>query len=170
VNFNNPYGQQMSPTEFMYPINNSQFEINQKIPVLGELSYDRLVKTLYDSIVAEATAAKFYTKLLDLAPNEIHHKMIKHARNDELKHIESFTMLYARLVGHIPHVRLEPSQISNYNSGILTALKSEIEAVELYRDLQLVTMNPVIQEPFYRAMVNKMEHANQFGELYHSLN
>ncbi|MBM7607768.1 rubrerythrin [Lysinibacillus composti] len=169
MNFNNPYGQQMSPTEFMYPIINSQFENNQRLPVLGELSYDRLVKTIYDSIVAEATAAKFYTKLLDLAPNEIHREIIKYARNNELKHIESLTMLYVRLVGHIPHVKLEPIQISNYKAGILTALKAEIEAVDLYRDVQLVSMNPVIREPFYRAMVNKMEHANQFGEIYHSL-
>ncbi|MFJ8235895.1 hypothetical protein ACIQ34_09140 [Ureibacillus sp. NPDC094379] len=170
MNLNNPYGQQMSPTEFMSPINTSQFEYNQSLPVLGELPYDRLVKTIYDSIVAEATAAKYYTKLLDLTPHNIHRDIIEYARNDELKHIESFTMLYARLVGHIPHVRLEPIEIPNYKAGILTALKGEIEAVKLYRDVQLVSMNPRIRDPFYRAMVNKMEHANQFGELFYSLN
>ena len=46
------------------------------------------------------------------------------------------------------------------------ALVSEIETVEFYRNVQLSTMDQVIIDTFFLAMVDEQEHATMFSTLY----
>lgn len=49
------------------------------------------------------------------------------------------------------------------------ALKDELEAGEFYRDIQLSTMDKLIRDTFYFAMVDELEHATMFSTLYNTL-
>lgn len=156
-----------TPNFMMRPF--SPLANNENLPHLDQRSFDKLIKTIYDSIVNEATAAQFYTKLKKEAPNTLHKEFIEHVRDDELKHMQAFTHLYVTLVGHVPHIKIESVQYTNYKAGILKALKDKMEAVELYCDVQLLNSNPVVREIFNRAMIDEMEHTTQFGALYNTI-
>lgn len=148
-----------------YPLNS----IHQNQSILDERFFDKLIKTIYDSIVNEANTARFYTRLLKEAPNRLHKDVIEHARNDELKHMQAFTQLYASFVGHFPHIRMERVQDTQYKEALSKAIKGEMEAVELYRDVQLSTTDAMVRDAFYMAMADEMEHASKFEALYNSL-
>ncbi|MCG1012368.1 ferritin-like domain-containing protein [Tepidanaerobacter sp. GT38] len=139
------------------------------LPVLGPTSFGKIIQYIYKSIVDEATAAEFYGALLRQAPDALHMEFIQHARQDELDHLQAFIKLYRHYTGKMPQYAPNPVQYPSYKAGILQALKSELEAAEFYRDVQLSTTDQLIRDTFYFAMVDELEHATQFSTLYHTL-
>lgn len=140
-----------------------------QMPILGPYSFHQIIQFIYEAIVGEATAAEFYTRLLEDAPDELHREFIEHARDDELEHLHAFTRLYCYLTGHMPQYTITPVVYSSYKEGIFMALKDELEAGEFYRDIQLSTMDKLIRDTFYFAMVDELEHATMFSTLYNTL-
>jgi rubrerythrin len=136
-----------------------------RIPVLGQLTQQQLRETLFKSIVDEATAADFYTRLLPLAPDETAKDFIEHARDDELYHLQHFENLYARYYGTRPQFNIRPIQFADYAQGLMAALRSEMDAAGFYRDVQLSTRDPLVRDTFYLAMVDELEHAIMFSTL-----
>lgn len=139
------------------------------LPLLGEHSFEEIVKQIHKSIVDEATAADFYSRLLKESPDALHRDFVQHAHDDELEHLEAFTKLYTHFTGKKPQYKIKPVKYSNYKAGILRALKDELEAAEFYRDMQLSCTDPLVRDTFYFAMVDELEHSTQFGVLYNTL-
>jgi rubrerythrin len=169
------------PYEFhsMFPATNSEaFRESEErktdfnipyLPILGEHSFQELLKHIHQAIVDEATAADFYSRLLKEAPDALHRDFVKHAYEDELEHLDAFTKLYTHFTGKKPQYKVKPIQYSSYKAGILRALKDELEAGEFYRDIKLSCTDPLVKDTFFFAMVDELEHSTQFGVLYHTL-
>ncbi len=152
------------------PNGNTAFKIQTpQLPLHGPNDFGRLLRNIYDSIVDEATAAEFYSRLLREAPDSLHREFIQHAYQDELEHLDAFTRLYRHFTGQSPRYTIQPIQYRTYKEGILMALKGELEAGGFYRDVQLSTTDQLVRDTFYLAMVDELEHATQFGVLYNTL-
>lgn len=151
-------------------MNNSSQKFNiPNLPIIGDHSIQQLINNIYKSIVDETTAAEFYSRLLQQAPDELHKEFVEHAYKDELDHLEAFSKLFAHFTGQLPQYQIQPIQYDTYRDGILKALKSELEAAEFYRDVILSTTDPLVKDTFFLAMVDELEHSTQFGVLYNSL-
>ena len=135
-------------------------------PLLGNLTKQQLEEVLRDSMTDEATAAEFYTELINEAPDNLHTEFIEHARDDELIHLDYFKKLYRYLFGRDAEYGIEETKYANYEAGLLMALKGELEAAGTYRDVELSVRDPLIRETFYYAMIDELEHATQFSTLY----
>ena len=158
-----------SPQSYHIP-NQGNFYIQiPQFPILGPDLYMKLIHNTYKSIVDEATAAEFYSRLLKEAPDELHREFIEHAFKDEVEHLQAFTKLYIHLTGCKPQYIIEPVQHACYNEGILMALKDELEAAAFHRDVILSTTNQLVKDTFFLAMVDELEHSTQFGVLYNTL-
>ncbi len=140
-----------------------------QLPILGPYSFQQIIQYIHEAIVGEATAAEFYSRLLEDAPDELHREFIEHAYEDELEHLYAFKKLYCHLTGQRPYYTITPVEYPNYKEGILIALKDELEAAEFYRNIQLSTTDQLIKDTFYFAMVDELEHATQFSTLYNTI-
>jgi len=149
-------------------MNYNHIQIPQ-MPILGPYSFPEVIQFVYEAIIGEATAAEFYSRLINDAPDELHREFIQHAHDDELEHLYAFTKLYCYLTGTLPQYTIEPVMFENYKTGLLMALKDELEAGEFYRDIQLSSMDMLIKDTFYFAMVDELEHATMFSTLYNSI-
>jgi rubrerythrin len=139
------------------------------MPILGPYSFQEIIQFIYEAIIGEATAAEFYSRLINDAPDELHREFIQHAHDDELEHLYAFTKLYCHLTGRIPQYTIDPVVYGSYKEGLLRALKDELDAGEFYRDVQLSTTDQLIRDTFYFAMVDELEHATMFSTLYNTL-
>lgn len=167
--FYHKVNQYLEPSQQQYRIYNNQNINIPFAPILGNQSMSELIKNIHKSIVDEATAAEFYSRLLEEAPDELHKEFIEHAYHDELVHLEAFMKLYLHFTGEHPKYQIEPIQYDTYKDGIRMALKDELEAAEFYRDMKLSNTDPLVQDTFFLAMVDELEHSTQFGVLYGSL-
>jgi rubrerythrin len=138
-------------------------------PLFGNMTPQQLKDNLLRSMKDEASAAEFYTRLMNEAPDELHKMFIMDARDDELKHLQRFENLYVYYFGTKPQFDVEYIEYPDYKEGILMALKSELQAATFYRDVQLSTKDPLVRDTFYYPMIDEIEHANQFGILYNRL-
>lgn len=136
------------------------------MPILGAKTTSRLIQDVYRAIVDEATAADFYTRLLQQAANPLHKDFITHARNDELHHLRAFTRLYVHLTGQQPRYSITPVRFESFREGVLKAFQDELEAAEFYRDIMLSVTDPMIRDTFLYAMTDEMEHATRFSFIY----
>ena len=139
------------------------------LPLLDCYSVPQIIEVLYDTIVSEATAIEFYGRLLMEAPNELNQLFITEARDEEMVHLEKFTMLYCHYTSRMPQYIITPVVYPNYKSGILMALKDESEAADFYRNVQLSTTDILVRDTYYYAMVDELRHATLFSTLYNSL-
>jgi len=140
-----------------------------QLPLLGLFSQQQLKDAINKSVIDEATAAEFYSRLLKEAPERLHYEFIEHAREDEVNHLNHFEKLYYHYFGTKPQYKIEPVHYPNYKHGILMALKNELEAADFYRDVQLTVKDQLVRDTFYLAMVDELEHATQFSTLYSQL-
>lgn len=145
------------------------FRRDSMLPLLGCHNIPQIIEFVYDTIVDEATAAEFYSRLLREAPNDLHKEFIHHAMEDELDHLEKFTKVYCYLTGNLPQYIITPISFPSYKEGILMALKDELAAGEFYRDVQLSTTDQFVRDTFYYTMVDELEHATMFSTIYNTL-
>ena len=137
-----------------------------RAPILGQMTQQQFREALYKSIVDEATAADFYTRLLQNTTDDLSRDFITHARDDELFHLQHFEDLYMRFFGAKPQYRIMPTPFSDFRQGLLTALRGELDAAGFYRDVQMSTRDPLIRDTFYLPMIDELEHATMFSTLY----
>ncbi|MCF6465509.1 ferritin-like domain-containing protein [Clostridium sp. Cult2] len=140
-----------------------------QLPLLGPNYLHQIIRNVYEAIVGEATAAEFYSRLLQEAPDDLHREFIEHARDDELEHLHAFIRLYCYLTGQMPQYNITPVVYSSYKEGILMALEDELKAGEFYRNIQLSTTDKLIRDTFYYAMVDELQHATMFSTLYNTI-
>ena len=48
------------------------------LPILKTDNFNQIIEYIYDAIIGEATAAEFYSRLLNQAPDDLHREFIKH--------------------------------------------------------------------------------------------
>lgn len=136
------------------------------LPLKGPKSFEQILNYIQKAIEDEANAADFYRHLLKDAPNKLHCEFIQHAYEDELEHLQMFIKLFYYYTDCEPKYCVTPTCYSSYRDGLLKALMGELNAVEFYRDVQLSTMDQVIIDTFFLAMVDEQEHATMFSTLY----
>ena len=127
-----------------------------QLPIIGPYSFRQIFQFIYEAIICEATAAEFYSRLIQEAPNDLHREFIEHAHDDELEHLDAFTRLYCHLTGQMPQYTITPVSHPNYKEGVLITLKDELEAGEFYKNTQLSTTDQLIKDTFYFAMVDEL--------------
>ncbi|MDF2906276.1 MAG: hypothetical protein K0R34_1597 [Herbinix sp.] len=139
------------------------------LPLKGPKSFDQILHFIHKAIEDEANAADFYRHLLKDAPNKLHCEFIQHAYDDELEHLQIFTKLYNYYTDCEPKYNVKQTCFPCYKEGLMMALIGELNAVEFYRNVQLSTMDQVIIDTFFLAMVDEQEHATMFSTLYNSI-
>ncbi len=139
------------------------------LPLKGPKSFDQILHFIQKAIEDEANAADFYRHLLKDAPNKLHCQFIEHAYEDELEHLQIFTKLYNYYTDCEPKYCVKTTCYPCYKEGLMMALIGELNAVEFYRNVQLSTMDQVIIDTFFLAMVDEQEHATMFSTLYNSI-
>jgi rubrerythrin len=142
---------------------------NMQYPLLGNLTPQQLKELLLNYMKDEAQASEFYSRLVNNAPNELHREFILDARDDELQHLQKFENLYVQYFGEKPQYTFTYIEFPTYKEGLLMALQDELKAAAAYRDVQLSTKDPLVRDTFFYAMVDEMEHANQFGVLFNTV-
>lgn len=146
-------------------VSRPKFKIPE-LPILGQLSTTQLIDAVYRAVVDEANAVDFYTRLLKETPNDRAMNYISDIIDEEKNHLTAFTRLYVHLTDMVPHYKVTPVAFSSYPEGILKAFESELEAVDVYKNIQVSTSDELTRETFFYAMVDEIEHANIFGLLY----
>lgn len=136
------------------------------LPLKGPKTFDQIIHYIHKAIVDEATAIDFYCRLLKDAPNKLNKDFIEHILDEEREHLQIFSKLYCYYTDQTPQYHINPVSFPCYKEGLLIALVGELEAVEFYRNVQLSTMDQVIIDTFYLAMVDEQEHATMFSTLY----
>lgn len=128
--------------------------------------YNQFIIDLEMAINDEAEAAAFYTRLMEIAPCEEAREFIRHARDDEREHFRMFSDLFTALTGRQPLVRQPVVNTPEFCEGVKEALKGELEAAHLYRDMYLSTSSSHIRDILFEAMTDEMEHATRFNFVY----
>ncbi|GGD23760.1 ferritin family protein [Pontibacillus salipaludis] len=124
------------------------------------------MKNLEAAIEAEWTANDFYKRLQEETPNPLFKEFIQHAEDDEEKHYHSFQKLYYQLTGRYYEHPMKRNEFESFEDGVVEALKDELEASELYRDMLLHMPVQYAYEPLFIAMTDEMEHATRFSTIY----
>ncbi|MBF7083103.1 ferritin-like domain-containing protein [Desulfallas sp. Bu1-1] len=152
------------------PSEHKQYQLQiPQMPILGPNNFGKLLQNVYESIVDEATAADFYSRLLREAPDQLHREFINHAYQDELEHLEAFTRLYRYFTGQTPQYSIRPVQYRTYKEGLLIALRDELEAADFYKDIILSNTDQLVRDTFFLAMGDELEHSTRFSFLYNLL-
>ncbi|GGK28223.1 hypothetical protein GCM10010965_21350 [Caldalkalibacillus thermarum] len=128
--------------------------------------FQTLLASIMNGIVGEAQAIDFYSRLIQMAPNERHRQAIQHALDDEKVHLELFSQLYTDLSGQQPQYTFNPVQFQTYQEGLYKAYEGELEAYEEYRNVYLFTMDQRVRDVFLRAFTDEIEHAIRFSFLF----
>jgi rubrerythrin len=144
-----------------YPSQYQQSHTFRQQPTIDQ----RVIQAVRNAIIGEVTAIDFYTRLVQMAPDEKHRNDINHALQDEKVHLQLFTQLYTYLTGQQLTYQINPKQFSTYEEGLQLAYEDELEAYEDYRNSYLLTNNPMIRDTFFRAFTDEIEHAIRFGFL-----
>ncbi|MDI6706274.1 MAG: ferritin-like domain-containing protein, partial [Bacillota bacterium] len=67
-----------------------------------------------------------------------------------------------------PQYAIDPMQYPDYKTGVLMAMKDELEAAEFYKNVILSSVDPLVRDTFFYAMGDELRHATMFSFLYHN--
>jgi len=113
----------------------------------------------------QATAAIFYSDLLERAPDARAKEYIRHAMEDEQKHYRMLGALYRELTGRTHEATPDRVTFSNLAEGIMRAMDDEYEAMEEYRDVYMAQTDRRIRNLFFELMTDELEHATRFDHV-----
>jgi rubrerythrin len=126
---------------------------------------DKLRKAIDD----EYTAAIFYGKLKKATKDPLYQEFIEHAREDEKKHFQLFQQLHSKLTGSYYENKKNKKEFKTFQQGVEMALKDELEAGEMYRDMLFEMPTNDAYYSLFVAMTDEMEHATRFAAIYGSM-
>jgi len=128
--------------------------------------YHKFISDVQEAINDEYGAVIFYGDLMKKAPCPEARMFIKHARDDEEKHYRMLCRLYYALTGQAPEVK--PPTVPEYGfcKGVMEALKDELMAAEMYREMLLSTTDMRIRDILFEIMTDETEHATRFTFVY----
>ncbi|KYD04528.1 ferritin family protein [Bacillus atrophaeus] len=121
-----------------------------------------LIKNLEKAINGEYSAVQCYRKLSQLAHREGVRKQIEEIRQDELRHLRSFSSLYSSITGK----QIMPKQTEDcpdsFARGLDAAFKDEQKTVDFYLRTAEETTNLKAKGIFTRAARDEQNHAVWF--------
>ncbi len=135
----------------------------------GFTNYPMFVSDLAKAIDDQAFAVRWYEALLSETSNPLHQRWIRHAYEDEKKHLHMFSSLYQRMTGQMHPIRGAEAVKGDYKTQILHALEEELKASEAYRTMYLNTTIPELRDTLFEAMTDEMEHAMRFSFIYQQI-
>ncbi|EIT84903.1 hypothetical protein A374_13160 [Fictibacillus macauensis ZFHKF-1] len=130
--------------------------------------YQELLNTLMSSIIGEATAIDFYTRLAEQAPNDYSKKVLLDAAQDEKKHLQLFTQLYTSITGKAPAYKIRPEKIKDFRQSLFEAYEDELSDYEKYRNAYLAATDATVRDTFFRPYSDEIKHAVKFSYLLNS--
>lgn len=113
----------------------------------------------------------FYSlyKELELQTEEpLFKEVIHHAMEEEKEHYELFQYVHHLITGRYYQLKREPIMYSSFEEGIELALKGELEAVEMYKEMLFEIPNDQAHYPLFRAMIDELEHSTRILTMYSS--
>lgn len=128
-----------------------------------------LVQEIAKAINGEYSAIRCYGYLAKIAATEEEKKVILEIRQDELRHLQTFSQMYITLTGTQPSPRVIEPCPQVYREGLEAALKDEQETVDFYLDIAEKAEDLYIKEHFKRAAADEQNHAVWFLYYYTKL-
>lgn len=128
----------------------------------GESPLMALVEAVRKNMQDQAAAALFYTALMEQAEIPIVREYIRHARDDEQKHLRMLGALHRELTGETYEPRPEPTPFGSLQEGLVTAMNNEYEAFEEYRRIHLTYRDECVSNIFFELMTDELEHVTRF--------
>lgn len=136
------------------------------IPLLFNMSPSKTAQNVLRAIKDEATTIDFYSRLLEVAPDDFSRDFITDIIDEEKQHLAMFTELYVFLTGNTPAYTITPINFSSFKEGIFKALMGELDAMDFYKQMVVSTTDELVQQAFYFAQGDETEHAIMFNTIY----
>ena len=152
--------------------NNHEEEMDFNIPstpILYNMSPEKIIQTLHETIVDEATAIDFYTRLAKDAPTQLAKEFVLEALSEEKKHLVAFSKVYEFYTDKMPQYTIKPVVYNSFKEGILHALKDELDAADMYKNMTVSTTDNLVVETYHFAGGDELEHAIMFSVIYGQL-
>lgn len=134
-------------------------------PFEDQMCPDR-IEGLEKAMRGEAGAIKFYTIMIDMAPDQSQKNILMGIRNDEKRHLNNFQAVYCRLTGSVyryPEPVVNPP--ATYCDGLQMAFNDEQEAYEFYKINYFCNNSQMVKKAYKDAMLDEAEHGRWFNNL-----
>ncbi|TCP53832.1 rubrerythrin [Tumebacillus sp. BK434] len=150
-----------------WPVEYAHFVRNpQEMSVAPFADRKRFLQLVLKAIYNEREAQLLYRDLEVRAVTPFQKRQIRHAYNDEVKHERLLSHLYHTLTGRQPQVAYPPRpEIPDFQTALRGAFEDELEAVELYRDMYLMTQLQWVRDVLFQLFTDEYEHATRFAYL-----
>ncbi len=127
------------------------------------------IKKLEQAIQDEYASYYFYQEMLQKTNDPYWIGFIEHALEDEKSHYEMFQQLYYMLTGSFVQNVKKGLPCTDLKSCAKQAVKDELEASELYKEMLLQIPIQQAYAPLFCAMHDETEHAIRFSMMYNAL-
>lgn len=114
------------------------------------------------AINGEYEAIHCYAEIIRMAPSKKVKETVEEIRQDEIRHFETFSNIYAKLTGSQPQVAKNPSCPKHYLNAIETAFFDEQLTVDFYHKIANEATDATIRSAFRRAAEDEQNHAVWF--------
>lgn len=127
------------------------------------------IEQLHKAIQDEYASYFYYKSMYELTDDPYWQDFIEHIYEDEKSHYEMFQQLYYMLTGTYVQNIAKPEPCQDLESCAKAALKAELEATELYKEMLLQIPIQQAYAPLFIAMHDEMEHAIRLSTMYNAL-
>lgn len=124
---------------------------------------------LRQAILNEYQDYHFYRSMYKMTDDPYLQGFIEHIYEDEKSHYEMFQQLYYMLTGTFVQNFPEPKLCTGLKDCIKEAIKDELEAAELYKEMVLLIPIQQAYAPLFVAMHDETEHAIRLTTMLHYL-
>ncbi|WP_144512246.1 ferritin-like domain-containing protein [Bacillus sp. FJAT-22090] len=124
---------------------------------------------LKQAILNEYADYHFYRSMYKLTDDPYWQGFIEHVYEDEKSHYEMFQQLYYMLTGTFVQNFPEPKLCLNLKECAKSAIRDELEAAEMYKEMLLQIPIQQAYAPLFVAMHDETEHAIRFSTMYNAL-
>lgn len=121
-----------------------------------------IIDDIQKAVNGEYRAIACYEKVARMAPTREERNKILEIRNDERRHLEEFSKIYAKLSGRQPTYANPQQCPDHYVNALEWAFQDEQETVDFYLDIADKAKDPFIKERFRRAAADEQNHAVWF--------
>jgi rubrerythrin len=109
----------------------------------------------------EERAINYFSRLIELAPNDSIRTVLNIIRDERIKHSQRFATIYRQLTGRAPQVRREEVPApESFARGLEFAIRDELAAADLYRDIADRAVTLAIRRGFTRAAEDELRQSN----------
>lgn len=119
---------------------------------------NRLINDIKESVIKEAHAYDYYTKLAAMARSEQDRQTILRIRHDEMKHYRWFSAILQRLGAEQPEIPPGTSP-RNFVEGVRSAIRDELEDAAFYQNIAYRARDRSIEMHFLHAAQDEQRHA-----------